>query len=107
MRFLFSYGTLQHEDVQIATFGRRLNGRSDELSGFKKSIVGGAHANLTFTGHHLDRVDGSLFEVGDEDLARADAFEQQFDYRREEVTLASGQRAWVYVYRPELSGRSD
>ena len=36
---LFSYGTLQLESVQIATFGRMLNGHSDELIGFKRELV--------------------------------------------------------------------
>lgn len=34
---LFSYGTLQQENVQIATFGRLLNGAPDALVGFKLS----------------------------------------------------------------------
>ena len=32
--WLFSYGTLQQEDVQIATFKRRLEGRVDSLPGY-------------------------------------------------------------------------
>src|SRR6266478_8446454 len=33
--FLFSYGTLQLESVQMATFGRQLTGISDALQGFE------------------------------------------------------------------------
>jgi len=36
--FLFSYGTLQLEAVQLATFGRRLVGTSDALPGFEQSM---------------------------------------------------------------------
>jgi hypothetical protein len=36
---LFSYGTLQQEDVQLATFGRRLTGVSDALVGYRQSMV--------------------------------------------------------------------
>ena len=36
---LFSYGTLQQEDVQLSTFGRLLQGRRDELPGFEPSLV--------------------------------------------------------------------
>ena len=32
--WLFSYGTLQQENVQLATFGRRLEGRPDRLPGY-------------------------------------------------------------------------
>jgi hypothetical protein len=37
MPFLFSYGTLQQEAVQMATFGRRLQGEPGELIGFGQS----------------------------------------------------------------------
>jgi hypothetical protein len=36
---LFAYGTLQQEDVQLATFGRRLTGVSDALVGYRQSMV--------------------------------------------------------------------
>jgi hypothetical protein len=39
MPLLFSYGTLQQEDLQLATFGRLLQGQSDELVGFEQSRV--------------------------------------------------------------------
>ena len=37
--FLFSYGTLQLEAVQMATFGRQLTGTSDALRGFELVIL--------------------------------------------------------------------
>jgi hypothetical protein len=37
--WLFSYGTLQNPQVQIATFGRRLAGHPDALPGFAMSAV--------------------------------------------------------------------
>ena len=37
--WLFSYGTLQQEDVQLATFGRRLEGRADALPGYATSLL--------------------------------------------------------------------
>ena len=42
---------------------------------------------------------GTVFEVTEAELAMADTFEAQFDYRRVNVTLASGNDAWVYVYQ--------
>lgn len=39
MTLLFSYGTLQEESVQLATFGRLLQGSQDELVGFQLSTV--------------------------------------------------------------------
>lgn len=38
MPWLFSYGTLQQEAVQLATFGRLLEGGADELVGFEQSL---------------------------------------------------------------------
>jgi hypothetical protein len=37
IQVLFSYGTLQLEAVQLATFGRKLNGAADGLPGFEQS----------------------------------------------------------------------
>ena len=36
---LFSYGTLQLESVQLASFGRLLAGKRDAMPGFKKTFV--------------------------------------------------------------------
>ncbi len=35
MTKLFSYGTLQQENVQLATFGRKLTGDKDSLIGYR------------------------------------------------------------------------
>jgi hypothetical protein len=36
---LFSYGSLQQEEVQVATFGRKLEGEKDLLVGYEPSLV--------------------------------------------------------------------
>jgi gamma-glutamylcyclotransferase (GGCT)/AIG2-like uncharacterized protein YtfP len=109
MPLLFSYGTLQQGDVQLATFGRLLEGQRDALPAFEPSLVkiqdaamaAGLgrthHANVTFTGRPDARVSGTVFDVTDAELAAADEFERPFGYGRIAVTLASGKRAWVYV----------
>lgn len=108
MPLLFSYGTLQQESVQVATFGRLLQGRHDELVGFEQSLLkiedpafvaasGKAHhAIVKFNGKADSRVAGTVFEVSDEELARADAYEPA-GYVRVLAKLASGQEAWVYA----------
>jgi gamma-glutamylcyclotransferase (GGCT)/AIG2-like uncharacterized protein YtfP len=109
MPLLFSYGTLQQENVQLATFGRLLQGQRDELLGFEQSSVtivdpqvvatGGKthHANVTFNGRNDSRVSGAVFEITESELAAADQYEQLAAYKRVAVMLASGKRAWVYV----------
>jgi gamma-glutamylcyclotransferase (GGCT)/AIG2-like uncharacterized protein YtfP len=108
MPLLFSYGTLQLESVQLSTFGRLLSGSHDELVGFEKSFVEIADAGVVATSgqtHHpivkpsgraSDRVPGMVFEITDAELASADEYEEA-QYRRMEVTLGSGTKAWVYV----------
>jgi hypothetical protein len=105
---LFSYGTLQQEDVQLATFGRRLTGVSDALVGYRQSIVAiddsevvrksgrTHHPIVAFTGETEDRAPGALFEITDAELAHADAYEVAA-YVRVKAPLASGLEAWVYV----------
>ncbi|MGH7494988.1 MAG: gamma-glutamylcyclotransferase family protein [bacterium] len=109
MPLLFSYGTLQQENVQLSTFGRLLQGHRDELLGFEQSFVkiedshvvaaSGRthHANVTFNGRNDSRVSGTLFEITDTELAAADQYEQLAAYKRIAATLASGKQAWVYV----------
>ena len=108
MPWLFSYGTLQQEPVQLSTFGRRLAGHADELVGFEQSLLritdpafvatsGKAdHAIVRFTARQESRVSGMVFELTDGELAIADRYEP-VGYTRITTTLASGKRAWVYA----------
>jgi gamma-glutamylcyclotransferase (GGCT)/AIG2-like uncharacterized protein YtfP len=101
MPFLFSYGTLQREDVQLSTFGRLLTGAPDELTGFELSAItidGTRYSTVTFSRNPDIRIPGVLFEVSDSELARADEYEGEVYYKRVIVTLASGKQAWVYAH---------
>ncbi len=110
MPLLFSYGTLQQENVQLSTLGRRLNGQRDELPGFEQSsvriedpqIVAASgkthHANVKFNGNESSCVSGMVFEITDAELARVDEYEVAFNYERLSAPLASGRQAWVYVH---------
>ena len=108
MPLLFSYGTLQQQSVQQSTFGRLLTGRSDALVGYSQSLLRiedatvlaasglSHHPIVRFSGDGRDRVEGTVFEISDAELARADAYEVS-DYQRVLAPLASGAQAWVYV----------
>ena len=118
MPLLFSYGTLQQENVQLSTFGRLLQGQRGELLGFEQSLVriedpqvvatGGKthHANVTFNGRNDSRVSGTVFEITDAELAAADQYEQLAAYKRVAAMLASAKRAWVYVDARSAPGAS-
>ena len=110
MERLFSYGTLQQQNVQLATFGRLLKGAPDALVGFKQELVAitdpdvlaksgkDVHPIVMQSENSADRVEGTVFELTAAELAAADAYEVA-DYERIAVTLASGAGAWVYVRR--------
>ena len=104
---LFSYGTLQQEEVQQASFGRLLAGKPDVLPGWRQMMVeitdpdviaksGKTHHPILVAGRRDDSVAGTVFEISGEELAAADRYEVA-DYKRVSVTLASGLTAWVYV----------
>ena len=104
---LFSYGTLQQEDVQLASFGRRLSGRADALVGWRQEMVeitdpdvltksGKALHPILIPGRTDDSVAGTVFEITAEELTAADRYEVS-DYKRVAASLKSGLTAWVYV----------
>ena len=100
MPILFSYGSLQRDDVQVASFGRVLPGWPDELVGFTLVPAGAhsPHANVV-RGSEGSRVPGHAFEISDTDLAAADEYERRDAYTRIRGRLASGKETWVFVSR--------
>ena len=81
-----SSGKLQLESVQVATFGRRLEGCADVLLGFEQSMVeiedqevvatsGRTHHPIVkFTGRNSDAVKGTVFAITVEELQSADQY---------------------------------
>lgn len=106
---LFSYGTLQQPEVQLATFGRELTGHRDAIVGYDLDYVtitdlhvvatsgSDRHPILRLTGRADANVDGMVFAISEAELAAADEYEVD-DYRRISVPLRSGATAWVYVF---------
>lgn len=94
--------------MQIATFGRQVEGAPDALIGFRQDWVeitdpyvlktsGKTHHPIvTQTDNPDDKVPGTVFSLSPEDIARADEYEVD-DYMRAAVSLASGKTAWLYV----------
>lgn len=105
---LFSYGTLQQVNVQLDTFGRRLLGQRDTLVGYFvsdvkirdpdviKSSGKDVHPILKYTGLPSDMVEGTIFEITEQELRDADEYEVD-EYIRVYEKFESDTCAWVYV----------
>ena len=108
MEYLFSYGTLRQQNVQLKNFGRLLDGAEDTLKKFilkdleitDKVVLQVSdkkfHPILSYTGNEKDKVMGTVFRITSDELLKADRYEVD-DYKRVEVTLESGIKSWAYV----------
>jgi gamma-glutamylcyclotransferase (GGCT)/AIG2-like uncharacterized protein YtfP len=108
MILIFSYGTLRQENVQMAIFGRKLEGRPDALPGYSLSSIritdphvvatSGAdvHQIARPTGDPADRVAGMVLEITASELEAADRYEVG-DYTRISTRLESGCEAFLYI----------
>jgi gamma-glutamylcyclotransferase (GGCT)/AIG2-like uncharacterized protein YtfP len=117
MERLFSYGTLQLEQVQKETFGRILSGHKDTLIGYILSQVSikdvsviktsglAVHPILKFTGNDSDVVEGTVFDITSTELSQADEYEVE-EYIRVAAHFKSGKKAWAYVCATTESTRS-
>ncbi len=75
---LFSYGTLQDKAVQLANFGRELNGQADRMPGYRLDWVEITDPDVLATSgksHHPivspssqanDSVAGMVFQISDD-----------------------------------------
>lgn len=106
--YLFSYGTLQLEKVQLESFGRKLIGSKEVLKGFKlekllitnKDVIKKSqqthHPIAIPTGNNKDNITGMLYKITAEELRKADIYEVS-DYKRIKVKFESSKTGWVYV----------
>lgn len=109
---LFSYGTLQLEKVQIETYGRLLTGSTDKLENYKldklritdKDVLEKSgkefHPIALKTNNSEDFIEGTVFEITEEELIETDKYEVS-DYIRVLETFVSGKKAWIYVANTE------
>lgn len=108
---LFSYGTLQLREVQLAVYGHELVGETDTLVGYRLErleisdpevvrISGKVvHTIARASRDPADRISGTVFALSEAELKVTDAYEVDA-YGRVEVILESGRTAWVYVGPP-------
>ena len=109
---LFSYGTLQLQQVQLSNFDRLLAGvpdtlpehRTDWVTITDPDVIAASgtdrHPIVHRTGDRADAVAGTAFTITTTELAAADHYEVD-DYRRVLAVLGSGTSAWVYLALPE------
>lgn len=107
-QLLFSYGTLQHPEVQLATFGRLPTVENDVLPGYTVDYAEisdprvvdlsgtDVHPIVRATGNPLDKVVGRVLWVSEDEIDATDEYEVSL-YRRTSVHLASGRTAWAYI----------
>ncbi|RII95581.1 gamma-glutamylcyclotransferase [Clavibacter michiganensis] len=106
---VFSFGTLQLADVQLALFGRTVDAVPDALTGFvigelrivDPEVIAMSGSDLhpaLLLGEDDDLVPGVALELTPGELAAADHYER-VSYRRVKASLVSGRAAWVYVPR--------
>jgi len=105
---LFSYGTLQQENVQIETFGRSLVGYPETILGYRLDSViiddpyvvelSGKHIHLMLilSENPQDCVKGTVFDITPDELKRADAYEVSA-YKRVLASTQSGEKVWIYA----------
>jgi gamma-glutamylcyclotransferase (GGCT)/AIG2-like uncharacterized protein YtfP len=96
MENLFVYGTLRCPSCRDSVVGRRVPAEVDALKGYSRSKIklGKALFPIIYP-EREGSVKGLVITVTSDELKRIDAYETSA-YKRSEVALASGKRAWVY-----------
>ncbi len=114
MEKLFSYGTLQQQNVQLATFGRILQGEPAVLPGYiigqlkitDPAVLAASgkqyHPILRYSGNPADQVPGTVFALTAQELQQADSYEVA-DYQRRSAILQNGQQVWIYAAARETT----
>ena len=107
MEKIFTYGTLQDLEIQLQCVGRALGtGTPDTLRGYTMTKIKGIHKDYNIIRPQSgSTVDGVVFEVTAEELARIDDYEGTA-YLRVSATLMSNTRAWIYRDNPNSAYQS-
>lgn len=99
MNFLFVYGSLKSEKIQLELFGKKLNTKKAQLLGF---ALYEAEDGFYFIKEEKDKkVEGCIVEINDYDLKICDAFEMcPKMYQRKKIIVYSNKEpieAFVYI----------
>ena len=100
---LFSYGTLQHSDIQQSLFKRKLEGTADKILRYKLGTISipENHPNAQtyfiaiYTGDEKDILDGICYTINASELSLIDDYEGPA-YERATVISISGKEVLIY-----------
>ena len=106
MEYLFSYGTLRNEEIQLAIFGRVVSTTPDAvpdyalrtvtLTNWKAADISGGDMQKTVEPSPGGLILGMVLQVSEEEMRLCDDYEP-VDYKRSIVPLRSGKKAWLYL----------
>lgn len=102
MQKLFTYGSLQHEDIQEDLFGRILQGTPETLIGYELNEIKIEeefglipYPIIMKTNNPEDTISGIVYQITLNDLHQADLYEGSH-YKRVQVQLQSDEIVWAY-----------
>nr|WP_314896106.1 gamma-glutamylcyclotransferase family protein [uncultured Flavobacterium sp.] len=102
MEQLFTYGSLQNDDIQKDLFGRILEGTPETLIGYVLKEIqieeefGLVKYPIIMETHKPeDTINGIVYTISTQELRQTDLYEG-LHYKRVEVHLQSNQKAWAY-----------
>lgn len=99
MPLLFSYGTLQFQNIQLALYKRNPDFFSDSISGYSIisiSLGGEKYPALIPSNNSSTLIKGNVYNITEDELAITDEYEGDA-YKRILQKLASGKEAWLYI----------
>lgn len=96
--YLFSFGTLQDDKVQVALYDRKLTGFKDVLQGYLLSVEKIAHQYpiIYKTSNIADKIEGVVVEISAIELLKTDRCEGVYYSITAEI-FESGVKAWCYI----------
>ncbi|MBT8237088.1 MAG: gamma-glutamylcyclotransferase [Croceitalea sp.] len=96
--YLFSYGSLQDEAVQLRIFKRKLIGIAAILYGYHlvENEYLGKFPVIYASTNSQNTVKGMVYEITKTELSLCDQYETDY-YKRINIVLPLHPQAWVYV----------
>ncbi len=100
---IFAYGTLNDTTIQLKLYNRKLKGTPDQVKQYYLSSITVNENNILntypiaiYSGKQSDVISGMVYEITPQELAATDIYEGA-EYKRVQVLLQSGVRAWIYI----------